>query len=53
MATRHTKITLAGCGLVLLSLGVVATPGAVSAQYPAGQSFSPNVHLVSHVPLGP
>src|SRR2546426_4946605 len=36
-----------------VSVGLLAI-GAASAhaQYPAGQFYSPNVHLMSHVPLG-
>src|SRR4249920_2070117 len=36
-------------GLPLVAL--FALPLSLQAQYPAGQNFSPNVKLVSHVPL--
>ena len=36
---------------VTLALSLMGAPLAL-AQYPAGQNFSPNVKLVSHVPLG-
>src|SRR5690349_14850752 len=42
----HAKLWL--LPVLLLS---TATPSV--AQYPAGQQSSPNVHVVSHVPLGP
>src|SRR5437764_1167017 len=37
---------------ILMVLGACAVlPAVGKAQYPAGQNFSPNVRLVSHVPL--
>src|SRR5262249_20665998 len=39
---------------VIVPLGALLLSGSpVFAQYAAGKNYSPNVHLVSHVPLGP
>src|SRR5689334_15106171 len=37
---------------ILVGAALFVVPAVLQAQYPAGQYYSPNVKLVSHVPLG-
>ena len=38
--------------VLVVVVGLAVSAGPLVGQYPAGQQFSPNVKLVSHVPLG-